>query len=312
MVARVVICSGFIRSSITAGLPLSTARRNAGANSAVSLTTSPWPPNASMYLAKSGLVSAVPETRPGMGALLMHADRAVHLVVEHQHDRCDAVMEGRGDLLPRHHEAAIADHADDHAVGERDLGADRRRHAVAHRAVGRSDIALPVAEIQEARGPAGEVAGIGGDDRVAGPAAVSRSRIAVPRLSGPSVVRHRALRLPQRAQLRGPVRPAAASPAPARQRPWRTYSDRKRCPARCGTRGRSPPRREAPARSARCRPCRAACSPASPHRRAACRSPGSGPLPSPWRSARDRSRRRDRRQNCPACRRNAPGGGSRR
>ena len=41
IVARVVICSGFVRSSIRAGLPLSTARLNAGANSAVSLTTSP-------------------------------------------------------------------------------------------------------------------------------------------------------------------------------------------------------------------------------------------------------------------------------
>jgi hypothetical protein len=65
MVARVVICSGFIRSSMTAGLPLATARRNAGENSPVSLTTSPCPPNASMNLAKSGLVSPVPETRPG-------------------------------------------------------------------------------------------------------------------------------------------------------------------------------------------------------------------------------------------------------
>ena len=65
IVARVVICSGFMRSSITAGLPLSTARRNAGVNSSVSLTTSPWPPNASMNLAKSGLVNAVPDTRLG-------------------------------------------------------------------------------------------------------------------------------------------------------------------------------------------------------------------------------------------------------
>src|SRR5579872_169168 len=65
IVARVVICSGFMRSSITAGRPLAAARRNAGENSAVSLTTSPWPPNASMNLPKSGLVRPVPDTRPG-------------------------------------------------------------------------------------------------------------------------------------------------------------------------------------------------------------------------------------------------------
>src|SRR6202790_447533 len=64
-VARVVIWSGFMRSSITAGLPLATARRNAGVNAAVSLTTSPCPPNAWMYFEKSGFVTCVPETRHG-------------------------------------------------------------------------------------------------------------------------------------------------------------------------------------------------------------------------------------------------------
>ena len=167
MVARVVICSGFMRSSITAGLPLSTARRNAGANSAVSLTTSPCPPNASMNLAKSGLVSAGAGDAAGIGALLVHADRAVHLVVEHQHDRRDAMMERGGDLLPGHQEAAVADQADHHAIRIRDLRADRGRHAVAHRAVGRADIALAVAEVDEARRPAGEIAGIGRDQRIA-------------------------------------------------------------------------------------------------------------------------------------------------
>ena len=46
-------------------------------------------------------------------------------------------------------------------------------------------------------------------------------------------------------------------------------SGRTRCPARDGTHGRSPPRRDAPARSARRRPCRAGCSPGSSRRRGA-------------------------------------------
>src|ERR1700733_12678121 len=62
IVARVVICSGLVRNSISAGLPDSTARLNAGENSSVVVTTSPWPPNASMYLQKSGLVRVVPDT----------------------------------------------------------------------------------------------------------------------------------------------------------------------------------------------------------------------------------------------------------
>ena len=46
-VARGVIASGSTRSSITAGRPDATARSNAGANSSVRSTTSPWPPKAS-------------------------------------------------------------------------------------------------------------------------------------------------------------------------------------------------------------------------------------------------------------------------
>jgi signal transduction histidine kinase len=45
--------------------PLAMARRTAGTNSSVRSTTSPWPPKLSMNLAKSGLVSAVADTRPG-------------------------------------------------------------------------------------------------------------------------------------------------------------------------------------------------------------------------------------------------------
>ncbi len=101
---------------------------------------------------------------------LVHADRAVHLVVEHQHDRRDAVVERGGDLLSGHQETAVANHADHHAIGERDLGADRGGNAVAHRTIGRTDVALLVTEVDEARGPAGEVAGVRGDDARRDPA----------------------------------------------------------------------------------------------------------------------------------------------
>ena len=125
------------------------------------------------------------------------------------------------------------------------------------------------------------------------------------------VIRHRALRLAQRTQLLRPLRPGSPAPAPSPPPPRRIGSGRRRCPAPGGTRGRFLRRRDAPARSARCPPCRARCSPASPRRRAGCRSPGSGPPLSPCRSGRDRTRRRGRRRNCPPCRRTAPGGGNR-
>ena len=47
------------------GLPDASARSNAGANSSVRSTRSPWPPNALAYIAKSGFLSWVPTTRPG-------------------------------------------------------------------------------------------------------------------------------------------------------------------------------------------------------------------------------------------------------
>ena len=53
-VTRLVICSGSITSSMTAGRPLlHSSGWKAGANWAVSVTVSPWPPNASISLRES-------------------------------------------------------------------------------------------------------------------------------------------------------------------------------------------------------------------------------------------------------------------
>ena len=65
MVAREVIWSGFCCNSMMAGLPLATARSKAGAKASSVVTTSPWAPKLRAKSAKSGLVSAVPEMRPG-------------------------------------------------------------------------------------------------------------------------------------------------------------------------------------------------------------------------------------------------------
>ena len=47
-----------------------------------------------------------------------------------------------------------------------DRGADGGRHAVPHRAVRRAEELLALAHVHEARRPSGEVAGVGGEDRV--------------------------------------------------------------------------------------------------------------------------------------------------
>ena len=55
-------------------------------------------------------------------------------VVDDHVDGADAVHLGGGQLLHGHLEAAVAVDVDDGGVGPADLGADRGRHAEAHRA----------------------------------------------------------------------------------------------------------------------------------------------------------------------------------
>ena len=78
-------------------------------------------------------------------------------------------IDGR-QLLPGHHEAAIAAKPDDQAVGMDELGGDRGGHAVAHRAAGRPELPPRPAVLQKAVRPAAEIAGVAGDDRVIGQA----------------------------------------------------------------------------------------------------------------------------------------------
>ena len=50
-------------------------------------------------------------------ALLVHADRAVHAVVEHDHDDRAVILHGRRQLLAVHHEVAVAREGDRDPVG---------------------------------------------------------------------------------------------------------------------------------------------------------------------------------------------------
>ena len=99
-------------------------------------------------------------------ALLVHADRAEHAVVDHRDHDVGAVLHGRRELLAVHQEAAVARQRHDHAVGLGDLGRDRRRHAVAHRAAGRRELGLEAAILEEAMQERRVVAGAVGDDRI--------------------------------------------------------------------------------------------------------------------------------------------------
>ena len=100
----------------------------------------------------------------GMLALLVHADRAVHAVVDHDHHDRQLVLDGGGELLAGHQEAAVAGEADHAALGLGELGRDRGGQAVAHRARGRGELG-PEAVIGEvAVGPDRVVARPVGED----------------------------------------------------------------------------------------------------------------------------------------------------
>ena len=66
--------------------------------------------------------------------LLPLPDHAQVAVVQDADLDGQLVLDGRGQLLHRHDEAAVAVDVDDRGVGQRDLRADGRRQAEAHRA----------------------------------------------------------------------------------------------------------------------------------------------------------------------------------
>ncbi|OIQ79966.1 hypothetical protein GALL_382800 [mine drainage metagenome] len=101
-------------------------------------------------------------------ALLVHADRPQHAVVDDDHDHRGAVLHRGGELLRVHHEAAVAGEADHVALRRGQLGGDRRRQPVAHRAVGRRQFGRRAAVAVEAVHPDRVVAGAVGDDGVVG------------------------------------------------------------------------------------------------------------------------------------------------
>ena len=101
-------------------------------------------------------------------ALLMHADGAVHAVVGDDGDDGQRILHGGRQLLAGHQEAAVALEIDDRAIGVRELGGDRRRQAVAHRAGGRRELRAIALVLEVAMQEGGVVAGAVGDDGVVG------------------------------------------------------------------------------------------------------------------------------------------------
>ena len=89
----------------------------------------------------------------GIVALLMHADRAIHAVVDDHHDDRQIILHGGGEFLPVHQKAAVARKADDHAFGMHALGAHGGGQAIAHGARHRGELCGILTKAHEAPHP---------------------------------------------------------------------------------------------------------------------------------------------------------------
>ena len=112
------------------------------------------------------VVQARADRPAGVGALLVHADRPVHAVVDDDRDDGELLARRGRELLPGHQEVAVAGETDHDALGVDELRRDRGREAVAHRAAGRGELREVVLERPVAVPPHRVVAGAVGEDRV--------------------------------------------------------------------------------------------------------------------------------------------------
>src|SRR6266567_6362209 len=103
---------------------------------------------------------------PGILTLLVHADGAVHAVVDHDDDDRQLVLDGGRELLAAHEKAAVAGEAHYAALGIEPLSRDRGGNTVTHRARDRSELGREAAEAIEAVNPAGIIAGAIAQDRL--------------------------------------------------------------------------------------------------------------------------------------------------
>ena len=98
----------------------------------------------------------------------MHADGAVHAVVENNHHNRQLVLCGGGEFLPVHHKAAVAGKADHFALGVLVFGGHGGGQAVAHGAGCGRQLGAEAAVAVEAVQPGGVITGAVGDDGIGG------------------------------------------------------------------------------------------------------------------------------------------------
>src|SRR3546814_657485 len=81
---------------------------------------------------KIGILQSGSRGARGVVTLLMHAYRAVHAVIDQQHDNGQVVLHGSGELLAVHHEAAVTGKAHHGFRGINAFSADSGWQTIAH------------------------------------------------------------------------------------------------------------------------------------------------------------------------------------
>ena len=96
----------------------------------------------------------------------MHADRAIHAVVDDDHDDRQIILYGGREFLPVHQEIAVARETHDHPFRRQAFRADRGRQAVAHGAGIRRKLAAEPLRAQKAPDADRKIARAIGEDGV--------------------------------------------------------------------------------------------------------------------------------------------------
>ena len=107
--------------------------------------------------------------------LLVHADCAVHTVVEHYHDHGNVVLHCGRELLAVHQEVAVSGQRDHDPIGKLSLCQNSGRRPISHRSASRSELCAEFAEAVVAMDPYSEVAGAITNNRVSGQAVAQPS-----------------------------------------------------------------------------------------------------------------------------------------
>ena len=96
----------------------------------------------------------------------MHADGAVHAIVEHDRDERQIVLNCSRKFLAIHQEVAVAGNAHDLPLGIQPLHRHCRRNAIAHRAGDRRDVLGEATKAKEPVNPGGVIAGAVANDGI--------------------------------------------------------------------------------------------------------------------------------------------------